>query len=260
MKTFLAGISLLAVLANYCTPIRKTLPSQTGYTGAAADSGFVRKEQAVKLLLQANYDLGYELEPGQRDTLDLNLHDITDTDTLGKYYRMDNGNYLACLPDVIHPDRFSILVLLEYSPDGKVLQAEPFYGGMHFCCWDKYYDTLNKHEEGYYSINTCGTGSGHCSSYTHLFKGFGQQGGYICTYIWTGWCKPGRKAMLACHLTSKMEIKNDTVTMHYKMEHLKERRNGKYKTVFSEKFDVKYVEREQGWVALDSTKINDFPY
>ena len=33
-----------------------------------------------------------------------------------------------------------------------------------------------------------------------------------------------------------------------------------HKTVFSEKFDVKYVEREQGWVALDSTKIRDFPY
>lgn len=260
MKTIVAGISLLVVVFSFTAPKRNFSNAKAVYPEAKKDSGFIHKEEAIKLLSQSNYDLGYELEPGQRDTLDLNLPNIKVTDTLGKYYRMDNGNFLACLPDVIHPDRFSILVLLEYSPDGKVLQAEPFYGGMHFCCWDTHYDTLNKHEEGYFSINTCGTGSGHCSSYTHLFKGFAQQGGYICSYIYTGWCVPSHKAMLACHLTSKMEIKNDTVTMHYTMEHLKERRNGKYKTVFSEKFDVKYVEREQGWVALDSTKIQEFPY
>ncbi|MGQ2982548.1 hypothetical protein [Flavobacterium sp.] len=260
MKTIVAGIFLLAVLFSFTTPKSNFSKAKNVYSIAKADSGFVYKEEAIKLLSQAKYDLAYDIEPGQRDTLDLNLHEIAVNDTLGKYYRMDNGNYLACLPDVIHPDRFSVLVLIEYDPNGRVLQAEPFYGGVHFCCWDTHYDTLNRHEEGYFSITTCGTGSGHCSSYMHLIKGFGSQGQGICSYIWTSWCQPGRRAMLACHLTSTVEIKNDTVTMHYTMEHLKERRNGKYKTVFSEKFDVKYVEREQGWVALDSTKIQDFPY
>ncbi len=257
MKTIVAGIFLLAVLFSFTAPKRNFSKTTDVYSEVKKDSGFIQKEEAIKLLSQAKYDLGYE--PEGRDTLDINLPDIKVTDTLGKYYRMDNGNYLACVRDIIHPDRTSVLVLMEYSPDGNVLQAELFYGGMYFCCWDNYYDTLNKHENGYYSISTCGTGSGHCSSHIHLFKGFGQQGNDICTYIWTGWCQPGHKAMLACHLTSDMEIKNDTVTMHYTMEHLKERRNGKYKTVFSEKFDVKYVEREQGWVALDSTKIKEFP-
>lgn len=47
--------------------------------------------------------------------------------------------------------------------------------------------------------------------------------------------------------------------MHYTKEHLKEGRNGKYKVTDKEKFDIKYVAHEQGWVALDSTKIHEFP-
>jgi|GEM_PF-1525084 len=259
MKTIVAGICLLVVLFSFTTPKRNLFKTKSVSFEIKGDSGFVYKGEAIKLLSQAKYDLAYDPEPGQRDTLDLELPDITATDTLGKYYRMDNGNYLACLPDIIHPDRFSILVLIEYSSDGRLINAEPFYGGMHFCCWDNHYDTLSKHEEGYFSIKTCGTGSAHCSSYIHLFKGFGAQDHGICGYIYTGWCVPTHKAMLACHLTSTMKIKNDTVIMHYTMEHLKERRNGKYKTVFSEKFDVKYVEHKQGWVALDSTKLQNLP-
>lgn len=257
MKTIFTGILFLVVLFNFSTPKRNFSTAKPVFSASKTDSGYVRKEEAVKLLSQANYDLGYK--PENRDTLVLDLPDIKVTDTIGKYYRMDNGNYLACLPDVIHPDRFSVLVLIEYSPDSKIIRTEPFFGGMYFCCWDKSYDTLNKHEEGYFSITTCGTGSGHCSSYIHLIKGFGSQGQGICSYAFTGMCLPGPRSPIACHLTSDMEIKNDTVTMHYTMEHLKERRNGKYKTVFSEKFDIKYVEREQGWVALDSTKIYEFP-
>lgn len=47
--------------------------------------------------------------------------------------------------------------------------------------------------------------------------------------------------------------------MHYTLEHLKERRNGKYKVIDKEKFDIKYVLREQAWIALDSTKIREIP-
>ncbi|WP_294824745.1 hypothetical protein [uncultured Flavobacterium sp.] len=258
MKTIVAGICLLVLLFSFSAPQRNISKSETVHCEIKGDSGYIKKEAAIKLLGQAKYDPEYESE--ERDTLDMEAHRYEVSDTLGKYYKMKNGNYLTCLPDIIHPDRFSLLLLIEYSPDGKLIQSEPFWGGMHFCCWDTNYDSLNRHDEGYFSIKTCGTGSGHCSSHLHLFKGFGMQGNDICNYLWTAWCKPGQNVMLACHLTSKMKIKNDTVTMHYTMEHLKERRNGKYKTVFSEKFDVKYVEREQGWIALDSTKIREFPY
>ncbi len=257
MKTIVTGILLLVVLFEFATPKHFTSSTKTLYPEIKGDSGYIKKAEALKLLSQAKYDLGYV--PEGRDTLDLGLLNIKATDTLGKFYRMENGNYLTCLQDVTHPDRISTLLLIEYSPEGKVTQTEPYWGGMYLCCWDKAYDGFNKHTEGYYSIKTCGTGSAHCSSYTHLFKGFGPQGNGICDYAYTGMCKAGRRSPIACLLTSDMEIKNDTVTLHYKMEHLKERRNGKYKVTESEKFDIKYVEREQGWVALDSTKIYEFP-
>ncbi|AWH85383.1 hypothetical protein HYN59_09775 [Flavobacterium album] len=253
MKTIFAGICFLAVLFNFNSQKRNFHKGKNIYTEIIGDSGYIRKGEALRLLSQAKYDPGTEWEG--RDTLDLEARIYKFSDTIGKYYRMDNGKYIALLCDIIHPDR-NMFTLLEINDKGEVLQAEPYYAGMHQCCWERHYEGLKKYPGGYFGTKSCGTGSGFCSSYLYLFKDFSPQGNGISTYIYSGWCIGGE---ISCHLTSDMEIKNDTVTMHYTMEHLKERRNGKYKTVFSEKFDVKYVEREQGWVALDSTKIQEFP-
>ncbi|MEL1243199.1 hypothetical protein AAEO56_02900 [Flavobacterium sp. DGU11] len=253
MKTIVTGILFLVVLFSFNTPKINFPKAKTVYTEFRADSGYIKKGEALRLLAQAKYDLGYEQEG--RDTLDLQASNYKFSDTLGKYYKIDNGNYLAFLPEVTHPDR-RVYLLMETTRDGIVLRSEPYWSGMYQCCWDKPYEGIERYGNNYFGILSCGTGSAHCSSNIHLFKGFAPQSNSICSYLYTGWCV-GRE--IACLLTSDMEIKNDTVTMHYTMEHLKERRNGKYKTVDSEKFDIKYVEREQGWVALDSTKIYEFP-
>jgi hypothetical protein len=253
MKTIVTGILLLVVLFEFATPKHFTSATKTLYPEIKGDSGYIKKAEALKLLVQTKYDMGYK--PEDRDTLDLEASIYKFSDTIGKYYRMDNGNYLAFLRDIIHPDR-NIFTLLEINNKGNVLRAEPYYAGMHQCCWDKHYEGLKKYPGGYFGTESCGTGSGYCSSDIYLFKNFSEQGHGICSYVYSGWCVGGE---IACQLTSDIDIKNDTVTMHYTMEHLKEKRNGKYKTVSSEKFDIKYVEREQGWVALDSTKIHEFP-
>jgi len=258
MKTIVAGIFFLAVLFSFTFPKRNFSKTTAVYPEVKKDSGFIQKEEAVKLLSQAKYDLGYI--PEGRDTTDLYRADIKHSDTIGKYYRMSNGNQLAFIRDIIHPDR-NVYVLMEITPKHGILQSEPYDAGNYICCWENKYDGLNRHGNDYFSIKTCGTGSGYCSGELNLFKRFAPQGGNgIYNYIWSTFCVYTDGPALACHLSSTMEIKNDTVTMYYTMEHLRERRNGKYKTVFSEKFDVKYVEREQGWVALDSTKIREFPY
>ena len=258
MKTLLPYLLILTV-AFLSTGLRTSHSVKTKLQeshGFTADSGYILKKEAIKLLSQAKYDLGYE--PEERDTFDLELINIEISDTIGKYYQTDNGNYLAFLRDIVHPDR-DIFVLMEVKADGTVLQSEPYWTGVHQCCWEKGTEGFMKYANGYFGTQSCGTGSGHCSSYIYMFKDFSPQGEGICSYIWTGWCQFTTTTPIACFLTSDMEIKNDTVTMHYTMEHLKERRNGKYKVIDTEKFDVKYVAREQGWVALDSTKIREFP-
>lgn len=220
--------------------------------GFSADSGYIQKEDAIKLLSQVKYDTDTTVT---KDSIDMDLYDIKTTDTIGKFYRMENGNYLAFVYDVIHPDRY-LYMLLESTPNGTVLKSEPYWSGMHQCCWENGSLGFKKYANGYFGTQSCGTGSGHCSSYIYLFKNFTPQGHGICSYIWTGWCVGGE---IACNLTSDMKIKNDTVTMHYTMQHLKERRNGKYKVIDEEKFDIKYVAHKQVWIALDSTKIREFP-
>lgn len=259
MKTIVAGIGLLVVLLSFTVPQRHFSKAKTLYREAGKDSGFVQKVEALKLLTQARYDLDYHPE---NDTLDINRPDLKPNDTIGKFYGLDNGNRIALLKDITHPNRWpTILLLIEYAPDGTVIQTEPYWAGNYLCCWKDGEWGFYRHDGGYFSIKTCETGSGFCAGDLQVFKGFApQQNSRIYSNIWSRMCVYTAGPALACHLTSTMEIKNDTVTMHYTMEHLKERRNGKYKTVFSEKFDVKYVEREQGWAALDSTKIQDFPY
>lgn len=253
MKTIVTGILTLLALFQFYSPKRIISTAKSAPYEVKPDSGYIHKDEAVKLLLQAKYDLGYV--PEGRDTLDLEPRYIGLTDTIGKYYRLDTGNYLVFLQDIIHPDR-NVSVLLETTPDNTILKAEPYWAGMYQCCLDKPYEVIKKYPGGYFGAASCGTGSGHCSSNIYFFKEFSPQGNSICSYIYTGWC---RGTQIACHLNSDIEIRNDTVIMHYKLEHLKERRNGKYKVIDTEKFDVKYVEREQGWVALDSTKIYEFP-
>lgn len=218
-----------------------------------ADSGYILKKQAIDILLKANYE-SY-VDEGHRDTIDLNLPDINDTDTIGRFYKLKNGHYLTCIEDIIRPDRFNNKILSELDESGNVLISEGYFSGNYYCCWNNRYEGFKKHGE-YFSLKTCGTGSAHCSAITHLFKEFSSQNSGIYSYIYTGWCSG---IDIACHLTSKMEIKNDTVIMHYTMEQLKERRNGKKKVIKIEKFDIKYIEREHEWIALDSTRIREFP-
>ncbi|MHA3786778.1 hypothetical protein ACX0HA_01105 [Flavobacterium hauense] len=220
------------------------------------DSGYILKPEAEKLLSQIKYDSdSTEVEDAAAG---MGLYDIKITDTIGKFYRMNNGNHLAFLSDITHP-YWNVFVLLEITPEGKVLQSELYNAGIHQCCWNEGPLGFKKYANGYFGTMSCGTGSGHCSSYIYLFKDFAPQGNGICSYSWTSWCQFTATLPIACNLSSTIDIKNDTVTMHYTLEHLKERRNGKYKVIDKEKFDIKYVKREQTWVALDSTKISEIP-
>jgi len=223
--------------------------------GFEADSGYILKKQAIDILAQAGYEYYSNKNPKVRDSVDLNAADIKLTDTIGKFYKLKNGNYLACIEDIIHTDRPAVKVLTELDKSGKVLRSEGYFSGMYFCCWINKYEGFRKYGS-YFSLSTCSTGSAYCSESTHLFKAITPQNSGIYSFIFSGWC-PSLET--SCQLTSIMEIKNDTVTMHYKNEQIKEDEDGKTQIIKTEKFDIKYINQENQWIALDSTKIREFP-
>jgi len=257
MKSFLPYLLAFSIAALFIhchtnTTLKTVSVKEYGFE---ADSGYILKKQAIDILSQADYEYYSNNDPKVKDTIDLNAADIKLTDTIGKFYKLKNGNYLACVEDIIHTDRPAVKVLTELDKSGKVLRSEGYSSGMYFCCWANKYEGFRKYGP-YFSIKTCGTGSGHCSAAIYLFKEFAPQDMGIYTEIFSAWCTD---INIACSYTSTIDIKDNTVTVHYTMQQIHEDDNGKTKVIKTEKFDIKYIERESKWIALDSTKIHEFP-
>jgi hypothetical protein len=218
-----------------------------------ADSGYILKQEGVTFLLKVKGN----------DTIDVNNSSLKNTDTIGKYYKTKTGNYIACILDIIHPNQNSHPVLFEYTPNGKVLKYENFYSGNYLCCWDNRYEGFKKHGN-YYSIKTCVTGSGYCQGLLNIFKEIEPQSPFgITENVWSSICvfQPDEAPALACSLTSTMSIKSDTVSMHYKLEHIAfEGKDDEIRKVKdTEFFDIKYIKKEMGWIAVDSMHISKIP-
>ena len=136
---------------------------------------------------------------------------------------------------------------------------------MYLCCLSSNFDLFNKHGD-YYSIKTCGTGSGFCSGNIYLFKEVEPQAESIPKSAWSTMCAFQAEGVtaIACSLTSVIDIRSDTVTMHYKLEQFEleeaeESKNEKYNVINTEFFDIEYVKRETGWIALDTTNLSKIP-
>jgi hypothetical protein len=219
-------------------------------TVSVKDSGYILKAEGLALLLKGNFDGIYS------DTINLEYYnELKDTDTIGKYYEIENGNLFACIQDLIHSGYGSGQLLCQLAPDHTLLKSEYYSNGMYLCCWDNRYDSFQKHGK-YFTLDVCGTGSGYCSTQSYFMRGLEpEHGTTIVRGLWSTWCSGNN---LACNLTSDMEYKVDTIIMHYTLKHLKLKRNDTYKVTSSEKFNIKYIQQNSAWIALDSTKINEF--
>ncbi|KGO93077.1 hypothetical protein [Flavobacterium subsaxonicum] len=215
------------------------------YNEFIGDSGFILKQQGINLLAQVSGN----------DTIDPHGGDIKTTDTIGKYYKTYTGRYIACVLDIIHPNQNYVPVVIEFTNKGGILESDSFSAGMYLCCWHNNFEGFKKHGD-YFSVKVCGTGSGFCSGEIYLFKSMQDiTSGTIVQTVWSNLCIEGP---MSCRITSKMEIKLDTVIMHYKKEILKPKRKS-YKVMKTEFFDIKYIEKNAAWMALDSTKIYEMP-
>jgi len=217
-----------------------------------ADSGYILKKEGISILLKIEIN----------DTIDTNYSTLKDTDTIGKYYKTEKGNYLACVLDIIHPIRNASPVLIEYTMDGKIINDENYYGGMYLSCWKNNYEGFKKQGD-YYSVKNCGTGSGFYSENIYFFKELEPQGNSVPATAWSSFClyQAEEKPLLACNITSVISIKSDTVFVHYKLETLEpdESEDVNYKVINTEFFDIKYIKRETGWEALDTLNLSRIP-
>ena len=245
-------IFILLVLNTSCRRFIENPDKSKIFERFVADSGYILKKEGISILLKIE----------SNDTIDTNYSTLKDTDTIGKYYKTKNGNYLACVLDIIHPIRNASPVLIEYTPKGKIINTENYYGGMYLCCWKNNYEGFKRLGD-YYSIKTCGTGSGFCSGNIYLFKELEPQYKSIPLTAWSRFCvyQAEGKPALACSITSKMSIKLDTVTMHYKLKTLKpdESEDVNFNVVNTDFFDIKYVKRQAGWETLDTINLSRIP-
>lgn len=187
------------------------------------------------------------------DTSNTSWSTITDKDTIGKYYKIrETGNYLCCVLDVGQEGEFETHLLLEIKPNGTPIKTERFLHGNYPCCWGNHYEGFNRYGD-YFSLKTCGTGSGYCASYLYLFKTLKPQEAQnsIAESYWSAFSGDE----LVHSLTSTLEVGPDSVVMHYRLKKGILGDDSNFKIKETDIFDVAYHWNDHTWIATDSTKL-----
>lgn len=224
---------------------------------------------AKTILLNLKENDGYLLKNEVLDILDnlnlskkknFNANWIKDSDTLGRYFKStETGNYILCLYDTNKDYDFETHVLVELKPikenKFKVIAKERFFHGNYPCCWNNYYDGFT-FENGYFRINTCGTGSGLCGKHAYYFKHVlpqEQLNPITVEYYFY------MEDMEASTLESIIEITQSQLKISYTLSKLSMTENEKeeieYTTVSQEKFDVLFEFINNNWFTNDTLNL-----
>ena len=204
------------------------------------DSGYIVKKKGLDFLLSLSLT----------DTLNSYWNQSKDNDTIGKYYKdYASNNYFMCFVDLTKKYSFETHLLMEVKGNGEILKKERFFHGNYPCCWKNYYEGFSKYGE-YFRIKTCGTGSGYCASYFYLFKEILSQESQnsIPKEYWSS-------SLITQHLTSQMELKDNELTMHYKLE-TGELYDSDFRVNETKTFDVKYLFKNKKWTTNEESKFN----
>lgn len=206
----------------------------------AQDSGYFTKRKAIGFLLAAKLT----------DTLNSYWSQANDNDTIGKYYRNASGNYFLCTVDLSKKYAFETHLLIETKPNGEVLRKERFFHGNYSCCWENYYEGFNQYG-AYFGIKTCGTGSGYCASYLYLFKQIiAQKKQNSIPESYSSYFG------IAEQLTSRMELKNEDLLMHYELEKGEINDSSEFEVNETKTFDVRFVFKNNKWTTTEKNKFD----
>ncbi|MGX7668759.1 hypothetical protein [Flavobacterium pedocola] len=216
------------------------------------DSGFVSLKNGKDFLIELN----------KNDTLGISVEKLNENDTIGKYYKKENSpNTVMYLNDVVNTKLAPSQFLLEIDPNGNIIKSERYINGNYLCCRENKFDGFGKIND-YFFLKVCGTGSAYCSGSLYVFKEITPQNDLneILQSLYSGMCVPYENQFLSCRLTSKIETRPNSLVFHYKYDKDIETESNKFKTKMTENFDVEYISKDNKWIALDSTKLNQIDY
>lgn len=243
----LSGLFLMCGMACQHPPVKNTAataPPKKHHILFTGDSGVITENMVLPALL----------EEEALDTVVERRKVFTDTVRIGKYYKTSNGNYMACITTA---GLFEYLLLFEVTPAGEIVALQPYFHGNYACCYRGELDGFGRVAD-YFYIKTCGTGTAYCSSELYMFREVRPQDdtGSITASRWVGYTgeEGGYK-----DLTSTMEIKDDSIIMHYRaVEGIQKVNYNKVKK--SRRFEITYISVNGSWQATDTTALyrNEF--
>ncbi|MBO9732497.1 MAG: hypothetical protein J7623_27895 [Chitinophaga sp.] len=206
------------------------------------DSGVIIKKPAWPYLIAAKLI---------DTTLTTDWSYINDTDTIGKYYRLnDEVTYLACILHYTGDGRENLL-LFETNSRGAVTKSFHYYYGVAHCCWMHAFDGFGR-MGNYFFVRTCGTGTSMCTSELYLFKtALAQEAQQpVSEWYWMG----SNAADPAIHgVSSVVNVQGDSVQVHYTVV-------AGVAPMRTDSFDITYHLLRGKWVASDSTAFKNGRY
>lgn len=169
-------------------------------------------------------------------------------DTIGKYYKVETGNFIVAL------SLSREILLLEIDSDSNLVNSELFGHGNYACCWNDFDDMLKRYNN-YLGVMTCGTGTAYCSSYITFFKNNIVPQNGVPAYessIGFGEVRPGHL------LTSDIQFKDSCLIMHYTLEKFTIDEQGEKQTISTEPFTVNYhFKVDSGFQTNERSKFDD---
>jgi len=205
------------------------------------DSGYIIKKDAYRALIKAEVC----------DSTFFHWEYYKDHDTIGKYFKIrSNGNFMVCL---YFNDGYQ---LFEVKPNGSIIKNELYGIAMYGCCIDNIDDAFRKYGD-YFYLKTCNTGSGYCAGYFYLFKNLRPQNYeneihesvfYVMAGFWDD-------EMISQILSSTMIWDNDGFVMKFILKKGVFDDNDVFVVKKTEKFDMRYMLKNEKWNSPDSAKL-----
>lgn len=212
-------------------------PKVTATLKLPADSGYLSKNDVLTFLIANSLT----------DTLNDWWKKQLPADTMGKYYKMDNGHYLACVLSAnTEHSSMEVNKLIELDKNGLFVSAQDFF--TEGCDVNRRTGALGK-VGGFFVTYTCGHGATFHSSWFHLFGKLSDlNGSGQIMALYTLNTPPCR------NIYSTWKMGGDTCIVTYTIQHSKATEDGCIPTE-SEKAVVRYYMADGKWRAADSTKL-----
>ena len=218
------------------------------------DSGFITKDVGLAFLLfdSLTHNLHLDLE-----TTPDNIYwqNFNPTDTIGKYYKMENNNYIMCLidPAALSEDFAENHIIIKINSNGELLKSETFSHHYNYRCWGNAYEGFSKYGD-FFGLKICGDGAGWTYTHLCLFKEVIPQdsippilfrGNF---YIWGD-----IPFYLNYHIIS-MKINKNELLIHYNYERTEKRKTDEGN------IEIKYFYENGKWDTKDKKKLEEKLY